>query len=236
MACRAPASRPSLRLDPELRATPAAFAVRARAYEADEKTVNLVNAAIRLRRPVLVTGKPGMGKSTLAAALGERGYPLIADDQCAIEIGADAIPRIHADGRQLRLWERSIIELGLGERRGESMRNRLRKFYVDPAAASDAAVAVGAIYALVSIRGPEQPEIERPNVVDATKLLLTNAYRPKLVRRLDQQGMYFQGGTTIAAAAGIFRLKRPFGFDQVAGTIAMLEEHWASIGLTDGAS
>jgi MoxR-like ATPase len=60
---------PPLRLDPERYPTSAAFAVRAQAYEADEETVNLVNAAIRLRRPLLVTGKPGMGKSTLAYSI-----------------------------------------------------------------------------------------------------------------------------------------------------------------------
>ncbi|MGN6817494.1 MAG: HPr kinase/phosphorylase [Sphingomonas sp.] len=185
-------------------------------------------------RAVLFCGVSGAGKSTLAAALVERGYPLVADDQCAIERGEDGIPRIHADGRQLRLWEKSIAELGLAGRRGDPMRNRLRKFYVDPAIASDAPVAVGAIYALVEIRDSEHPLIERPNVVDATKLLAANAYRPLLVRRLDQRETYFQGGAAIVAAAGIFRLKRPLGFDRVAATIAKLQEHWASIGLGEG--
>ena len=36
------------------------------------KTVALVNAALLLRRPLLVTGKPGTGKSTLARAVAER--------------------------------------------------------------------------------------------------------------------------------------------------------------------
>jgi MoxR-like ATPase len=38
-------------------------------YQADEQTVALVNAAIYLRRPLLVTGKPGTGKSTLARSI-----------------------------------------------------------------------------------------------------------------------------------------------------------------------
>jgi MoxR-like ATPase len=43
--------------------------VRAKHYQADPKVMNLVNAAIYLRRPLLVTGKPGVGKSTLALAV-----------------------------------------------------------------------------------------------------------------------------------------------------------------------
>jgi len=38
-------------------------------YRADPATVELVNAAIFLRRPMLVTGRPGTGKSTLATAI-----------------------------------------------------------------------------------------------------------------------------------------------------------------------
>ncbi|MFG2818485.1 AAA family ATPase [Kitasatospora sp. NPDC048365] len=39
------------------------------AYRADERTVDAVNTALYLRRPLLVTGDPGVGKSTLADAV-----------------------------------------------------------------------------------------------------------------------------------------------------------------------
>src|SRR5262245_9708933 len=39
---------------------------RARAYLVSQEEVNMVNAALYLRRPLLVTGSPGIGKSTLA--------------------------------------------------------------------------------------------------------------------------------------------------------------------------
>jgi hypothetical protein len=186
-------------------------------------------------KAVLFCGMSGAGKSTLAAALGEHGHPLIADDQCAIEIGEDGVPRIQADGRQLRLWEKSINELGLGDRRGDPMRNRLRKFYVEPVAASNAAVPIGAVYALLEVRGTQLSDIEQPNVVDATRLLVANAYRPLLVHRLDQREIYFRAAAALAATSGIFRLKRQFGFEEIPATIAMLKAHWADIGLGDTA-
>ena len=39
---------------------------QATAYQADDTEINLVNLALHLRRPLLVTGQPGVGKSTLA--------------------------------------------------------------------------------------------------------------------------------------------------------------------------
>jgi MoxR-like ATPase len=43
--------------------------MRARSYRPDRNVVDLTNAAIYLRRPLLVTGKPGTGKSTLAHSI-----------------------------------------------------------------------------------------------------------------------------------------------------------------------
>jgi MoxR-like ATPase len=42
---------------------------RGRAYQASDELVELVNAALYLRRPLLVTGKPGTGKSSLAYSI-----------------------------------------------------------------------------------------------------------------------------------------------------------------------
>jgi MoxR-like ATPase len=42
---------------------------RGRTYQAEEDEIDLVNAALYLRRPLLVTGKPGTGKTSLAYAV-----------------------------------------------------------------------------------------------------------------------------------------------------------------------
>ena len=42
---------------------------QAAAYRADRREIQLVNLALHLRRPLLITGKPGVGKSTLAYAV-----------------------------------------------------------------------------------------------------------------------------------------------------------------------
>jgi len=44
---------------------------QATTYVADDKEISLVNLAIYLRRPLLVTGQPGVGKSTLIYSVAE---------------------------------------------------------------------------------------------------------------------------------------------------------------------
>jgi MoxR-like ATPase len=47
----------------------AAARIRGAAYQANDDIVTMVNAALHLRRPLLVTGAPGTGKSTLVDAI-----------------------------------------------------------------------------------------------------------------------------------------------------------------------
>src|SRR5579859_3998494 len=44
-------------------------AARGETYQSSEEEVDLVNAALYLRRPLFITGKPGVGKSSLAYAV-----------------------------------------------------------------------------------------------------------------------------------------------------------------------
>jgi MoxR-like ATPase len=68
-AWRAFDGAPELDRVPTTRSGPAASVSRAKSYQADDGAIELVNAALYLRRPLLVTGKPGTGKSTLAHSI-----------------------------------------------------------------------------------------------------------------------------------------------------------------------
>ena len=116
------------------------------------------------------------------------------------------------------------------------MRQSLEKFYVEPSAVFTEPLALGAVYALREARPPHAPGIERPNVVDAALLLRRNAYRPLLVRRMDQKANYFHAATAIANAAGIFHLTRVLDFARMADVIAMLEQHWQDMRLMERAA
>jgi hypothetical protein len=73
-------------------------------------------------------------------------------------------------------------------------------------------------------------------VVDGALLLRRNAYRPLLVRRMDQKANYFHAATTIANVAGLFHLTRALDFAKMPEVIAWLEAHWLDLRLMEKAA
>jgi hypothetical protein len=181
-------------------------------------------------KAVAFCGPSGAGKSTLAAALAQRGYRLITDDVCAISLSG-AIPIVHSDGRQLKLWTQAIENLEMQKSRGSPVRSGLEKFYVNPRKATTRALQLGAIYILRETGPKEAVGIQRLNVVDSACLLEEQAYRPELVRRLQQKEHYFHAAARIVNECGIFHLARPCDFAVLPKVTSGLEEHWCKIGL-----
>jgi len=186
-------------------------------------------------RAVLFCGASGAGKSTLAAALAQRGYPLVTDDFCTLTIDGSGAPMVYPDGRQLKLWAQAIDRLDLAQQRGERVRKSLEKFYVEPGEVFTDPLALGAVYALRETLPPLHDGIERPNVVDAALLIRKSAYRPRLIAAMEQKARYFQAAADIAATAGIFTLTRRLDFAAMPDVIGRLEAHWSEIGLLGAA-
>jgi len=201
-----------------------------------EQVVLHASAVVAHGRAVLFCGASGAGKSTLAAALTERGYPLMSDDFCALTLDGSGPPLAQSDGRQLKLWAQAVDRLKLAPRRGARVRTSLEKFYVEPAKVFSAPLPLGAVYILREARPPHAAGIDRPNVVDAALLIGRNAYRPLLVERLDQKARYFHAATAVANAAGVFHLTRALDFNSLPHVVESLEQHWVDLQLMEKAA
>jgi len=182
-------------------------------------------------KAVLFCGASGAGKSTMAAALGQKGYGLLTDDVCAIGVDNGGRLVAHSDGRKLKLWAQAIKGLDLADRKSDAVRTSLEKYYVEPHEPGDETLPVGAVYVLRETRPPHVDGIERPNVVDAAIFIRRNAYRPRLVTAMRQKDSYFRSAASIAAGPGVFLLTRPLAFTALPGVIEWLEAHWTKIGL-----
>jgi hypothetical protein len=61
---------------------------------------------------VAFTGRSGIGKSSMAAALWRLGYPIASDDVCVIQVGDEGVTTLAAFPR-LRLWSDGVERLAL---------------------------------------------------------------------------------------------------------------------------
>lgn len=181
-------------------------------------------------KAVLFCGGSGVGKSTIAAALGELGYDLVTDDLAAITM-RNGVAFVESDGRRHKLWQHAIDGLALGARRAGAVRSSLAKFHVEPGRIVTDALPVGAVYHLREARPPHDEGIAHPNMVDAGLIVRRNAYRPAMVKRLGQQELYFANSAALVQA-GVFTLTRRLGFQHLPDTIGALESHWVDRGIT----
>lgn len=189
-------------------------------------------------RAVLFCGPSGAGKSTLAAALAAKGFGHVADDQCVLSALSGGSALVHPDGRSHKLWEQAIDKLNLLDRSGPAVRSELRKFYVQPGRASSAPLPLAAIYVLAEARAPDLAKGERVaitplNLADAALMVRANAYRPAMVERLGQGGLYLETAAAAMRAGGVFRLTRPMAFGDMEGVLAALEAHWQDSGVME---
>lgn len=192
-------------------------------------------------KAVLFCGPSGAGKSTLAAALAARGFGHVADDQCVLSDLSGGAAVVHPDGRAHKLWEQAIDKLDLADRSGPAVRSELRKFYVKPGRASLAPIPLAAIYILTEARAPDLAKgarvaITSLNLADAALIVRANAYRPAMVERLGQGGLYLEAAAAAMRGGGVFRLIRPMIFADMDDVIDMLTAHWHDIGLMERAA
>ncbi len=177
---------------------------------------------------VLFCGASGAGKSTLCAALGERGYPMLSDDLCVLAPGVDGRLWVESDGRQHKLWERSVKSLALDQRCGEGVRHQINKFYVRPQSVHSDAAPVGRLYDLFEQRNGEAPGIEPLPVADAAMLVRRNAFRPRMMWKLEQKADYFRVAAQLYAQAQFACFRRPLDFSHMEHGLDMLESDWAA--------
>ena len=189
-------------------------------------------------KAVLFCGPSGAGKSTLAAALAARGFGHVADDQCVLSGLSEGAALVHPDGRAHKLWEQAIDQLNLADRSGPAIRSEVRKFYVQPDRASITPLPLAAIYVLAEARAPDLAKGERVaitslNLADAALMVRANAYRPAMVERLTQGGLYLEAAAAAMRTGGVFRLIRPMVFTDMDDVIGALCAHWQDIGLME---
>jgi hypothetical protein len=181
-------------------------------------------------RAIAICGVSGVGKSTLAAALCREGCSFAADDICVIGLNGQREPIVQADGRQLKLWQESIANLDLNERRGEAVRDAFEKYYVQPFDRIAEPPKLSAIYVLREARPPLRAGIQSLALPDAMRMLENEVYRPGLYAKMGSNPERLAQAAAVFAHAKAFLLIRSRGFEHLHETVATLRKHWDALG------
>lgn len=174
---------------------------------------------------VLFCGESGAGKSTMAAALQQRGHKVLSDDLCALEISSSGVT-MHSDGRKLKLWDEVIDSFGIDDRKGERVQQGFDKFFVEAGIDFEAHAPVRAVFELIKASGGSSPRVVKVAAAEAAALVRRNAYRPFLVEKLNDEALYFEAAACLLRCSTVCRLERAHRFDQIGEVIDALQRHW----------
>jgi hypothetical protein len=169
-------------------------------------------------------GHSGAGKSTMAAFLVERGYPLIADDVCVVDMVRADVPGVRPSFARLKLWGDSMDALGKPKRPADRDTARQEKYHLRLPAES-AVLPLRALFVMEQKRSGV-PELLPVTGGAAMTAVMQNIFRPEFTRCLGRNPHTFRQAAALAKMVPVFRLCRPRNFAQIDAVIELLEKPW----------
>ena len=155
----------------------------------------------------LLLGESGDGKSTLAAALVERGYALVADDVTAVVVNravAAAVPGFNS----LRLWKATLDKMRVAHRARSRVRGTLEKYWVPAPHFCSESLPVSAAFVLTP-QNRQDIRIESMPPREAFRMLTRHTHRRRVMDALGQRPAHFHAATATVRAAPVMRVARP---------------------------
>ncbi len=157
-------------------------------------------------RAVLLAGDSGLGKSTLAAALMARGYPLLSDDLCALDVSRPGAPVIRPCIAYLKLWKDAATRLAIATDQLAPVRAGLGKFRIPIPHAVTGPLPPGQIIMLHRTILPAEAGIQVLRGMAALRYDLI--HRRRLGIALGYQGAMLSALAELAKVAPIVQLSR----------------------------
>ncbi len=181
-------------------------------------------------RAVAFAGRSGVGKSTLAAALGRQGYSVVSDDVCVIEWRSPGLPHVLPFAPKLKLVRDSLSALGLSFECAEIIGSEPEKLNVlGTVGQQREPIPLAAIFHL-NIESEETigkgRQLEQG--ASALTLLNRNIYRVKPAHQMGRQRALFEATARIAAQVPNHSLTRSSDFSGLEDLIRCVLLHYAA--------
>jgi hypothetical protein len=175
---------------------------------------------------VAFVGTSGAGKSTVAATLARRGYEIITDDECFLQLGTNGDVQTWPGISRIRLWEDTRAALGFSGPGVQQLIRGSNKYFVPvrPPRNPIQARPLRRVYQLD--RAPNGvAEVTRLQGADAVDVLMQNVYPSGFAAALGYQSHVFNVCTVAARDVPVFRLRRPWDLAALDQGIELLDSH-----------
>ena len=157
---------------------------------------------------VLFAGRSGSGKSSLLAALVERGYAMLADDTAGVVLDSNGRPVVLPAFPRLKLWGDALDALAWRGRARGKAHEEMEKYLVPVERFRNEPLAVRAVCILES-RRQEGIEVETAPIADAFRQLWRHTHRRRRLHGLGQQPAHFRTLTAMVERLPIMKVTRP---------------------------
>lgn len=178
----------------------------------------------------IITGGQGAGKSTLAAALRDRGYAILSDDISAIDFDARGLPVVYPSYPRQKLWRDTLQTLGYDESGCEHIFGRVGKFKIgiENGFCAEPKQPAG-IYEL-NVARDGRVTFHPVSGLAKLALIMNNIYRPQYVSGLGRKEKMFRMAALLTERIEAGRISRPAGIFSLPEQILLLETNLAKEG------
>ena len=175
------------------------------------------NALEKDGKAIVCMGHSGAGKSTLAYALMQQGWRLLADDLVAVSSDGLVLPGIP----RIKLWHDAAKAFGLDPGTLPPIRQGMNKYLLmgDAVQRATKAVPLRALYLIHPRHHDSSDEDARITRITSQKMaalrLRNQAFRPRFVRGLGQEGANFMALAILQRRVPLATLPRPTGIEEM---------------------
>ena len=158
---------------------------------------------------MLLLGTSGAGKSSLAAALVQRGFPLISDDVTGVALDAGHRPVALPAIARLRLGAHTMDEMGWRRRALSPVRRDQDKYWIPAQRTCTAPLPVHTAFVLEA--GPRHTPIGIMPLMSASafQALWHHTHRKRMVDAMGRRPAHFRTAIAMARCVPVARVTRP---------------------------
>ena len=159
---------------------------------------------------LLMSGRSGLGKSTLAAMLVARGHRLIADDVCVLDLGAGDDPLIRPVLPRLKLWQDAAQAMAVSTDGLEQVRDQALKFSLPVAEGRFRSEPIRAAHIVLLRPSRLSPAISATPLAPIAAIESGQLfYRRRLAEALGGRALLFRARIALGRFVPITELSRP---------------------------